>query len=66
MQGLVRLTYWLGWLFFIVAIVARIATYTEAGQRLVYLALFPHNFLQFAFLFFIASIATALYNRAQP
>ncbi len=66
MQGLIRLTYWLGWIFLALAIIARAATYTAMSERIVYAALLPRNFLQLSFLFFIACIATALVHRQTP
>lgn len=66
MQGLVRLTYWLGWVFLALAIIARILTYTAMSERLAYAGLLPRNFLQLAFLFFLAAAATALVHRETP
>ena len=65
MQGLARQTYWLGWVFLGLAVVARIVSYTNASEHLVYAGLLPRNFLQLAFLFFLISAATALNQRAQ-
>jgi len=66
MQGLVRLTYWLGWVFFALAVIGRILVYTSLKDRMIDASVVPHNFLQLAFLFFLASIATTLMNREKP
>lgn len=66
MQGLVRLTYWLGWVCFAVAVIGRILTYTSLRERMIDASVVPHNALQLAFLFFLASIATALIDREKP
>ena len=66
MQGLVRLTYRLGWIFFALSVLARIVAYTSLSERMVYLGVLPRNFLQFSFLFFVAAIATALVEREKP
>ena len=65
MQALARQTYWVGWVFLGLALVARILTYTSTGEHLVYAGLLPRNFLQLAFLFFVISVASSLLNRAQ-
>ncbi len=65
MQGLARQTYWVGWLALALAVIARIITYTNAGEHLVYAGLLPRNFLQLSFLFFLISAATSLLNRPQ-
>lgn len=62
MQGLVRLTYWLGWIFLALSLLARVATYTSLSERMVFAGVLPRNFLQFSFLFFVISIATSLYE----
>ena len=66
MQGIVRGTYWLGWVCFAVAAIGRILTYTSLRERMVDVSVVPHNFLRLAFLFFLASIATALMDREKP
>ena len=66
MQGLVQLTYRLGWVFFVLAVIARILSYTSLRERMIDASVMPHNFLQLAFLFFLASIATTLVNREKP
>lgn len=66
MQGIVRLTYWLGWVFMAVAVIGRILTYTSLRERMMDVGIMPHNALQLSFLFFLASIATALVEREKP
>lgn len=63
MTGMVRLAYWLGWVFLCLTLVARIFVYTSLVDRMIAWGVLPRNFLQGAFLFFLISIATALYNR---
>ncbi len=65
MQGLVRLTYWLGWVFLALAVVGRALLYTSLRERMIEASVVPHNALQLSFLFFIIAIATALYNGAK-
>jgi uncharacterized membrane protein YhaH (DUF805 family) len=64
MQGLARQTYWVGWVFLALAVIARAVTYAGFGERMADLGLLPRNFLQLAFLFFLISVATALNNRS--
>jgi len=66
MSGLTRITYWLGWLFLVLSVIARVATYTALSQQMVYLGLLPRNFLQLSFLFFIVATATAVVSRKAP
>jgi len=66
MDGLVRVAYWLGWVFFVIAVLGRILLMTSFAERLIEANILPHNFLQLAFLFFLISIATTLYNRQKP
>ena len=60
MRGLVRLTYWLAWVCLGLTILARILTYTSLLDPMIAWGVLPRNFLEMAFLFFLASIATAL------
>ncbi|MBZ5647604.1 MAG: hypothetical protein LAN37_10310 [Acidobacteriia bacterium] len=66
MQGLNRLTYWLGWVFFALAVIGRILIYTPISERMIEVNVLPRNFLQLSFLFFLVSIATTLMNREKP
>ncbi len=63
MLGLARLTYWLGWISLAAAVIGRVLTYTSLRERMIDAGVMPHNFLQLAFLFFVASIATTLIER---
>jgi preprotein translocase subunit SecG len=60
MQGLGRLTYWLGWVFLALAVFARILVYTSLRDRLVDSGVLPRNFFELAFIFFVISIASSL------
>ncbi len=58
MQGIVRVTYALGWLFFILAIIGRVLLRTSVAERMIAIDVLPRNFIQLSFLFFIISIAS--------
>ena len=63
MQGLVRLTYWLGWVFLGLAVVARVLTYTSLLERMIDWNVLPRNFFELAFLSFLVSIASSFMER---
>ncbi len=58
MQGMVRITYALGWLFFIFAIIGRVLLRTSMAERMIAFDVLPRNFIQLSFLFFIIAIAS--------
>ena len=61
-MGLVRVTYFLGWLSFVAAVVERILLARgEFAQAAINHNVLPRNFLELSFFFFIASIATGHY-----
>lgn len=66
MDGLVRLTYWLGWLCLAAAVIGRILLLTSVAERMIDANVLPRNFVQLSFLFFLISIATHLYHRQNP
>jgi hypothetical protein len=66
MQGLVRLTYWLGWLFLGLTVIARILTYTSLVDPMITWGVLPRNFLEMAFFSFLVCIATAMMERQKP
>ena len=55
-----RLTYQLGWLLLVIAIVERMAIMASqaVAERAVHYSVLPHNFLELSFLFFVISIAS--------
>ena len=59
-MGAARLTYQLGWLFLIIAVVERILIMASEGmaERALHHRVFPYNFLELSFLFFVISIAS--------
>ncbi len=63
MEGLVGVTYWLGWVFLVLAVIARILAYTSLVDRMVALGVLPRNFFELAFLFFVACIAGSMVHR---
>ena len=63
MTGMVKLTYWLGWVFFAVAVISRILLTTSLGARMIDIHVLPRNFMQLTFLFFLASIASYTCSR---
>ena len=64
MTGMVKLMYRLGWVFFVVALIARILLFTSLRERMIDVDVLPRNFLQLTFLFFVASIASYTCNQA--
>ncbi|HVP43771.1 MAG TPA: hypothetical protein VMS96_10080 [Terriglobales bacterium] len=58
MEGMVRATYWLGWVFFAIAVIARILLLTSVKDSMVAMSVLPRNFIQLSFLFFVAAIAS--------
>lgn len=66
MDGLVRLTYWLGWVFFVLAVIGRILLFTSVSEHMIDANVLPRNFIQLSFLFFLISIATTFCNRQKP
>ncbi len=66
MQGIARLTYWLGWICLVLAVIGRILVYTSLRERMIDAGILPHNALQLAFLFFVAAIATVLVGEGKP
>ncbi len=66
MQGLIRLTYILGWVFLALAVIGRILLYTSMQDRMLQYSLMPHNALQLSFLFFLITVASYAYNREKP
>ncbi len=63
MDGLVRLTYWLGWVFLALAVIGRILLLTSVSEHMISANVLPRNFIQLAFLFFVISIATSVCHR---
>lgn len=63
MDGLVRLAYWLGWVFLALAVIGRILLFTSLAERMIDANVLPRNFIQLSFLFFLISIATAVCHR---
>ncbi len=64
MAGLIRLTYWLGWVCLGLAILGRIVLMmSDVSGRMLQFGILPHNFLEGSVLFFLISIATVLYVR---
>ena len=66
MQGLIRLTYVLGWVFLALAVVGRILLYTSMQDHMLQYSLMPHNALQLSFLFFLITVASYAYSREKP
>lgn len=63
MTGMVKLTYWLGWVFFVVALISRILLTTGMRERMIEANVLPRNFMQLTIVFFLASVATYTYNQ---
>ncbi len=63
MEGIVRVTYGLGWVFLALAVIGRILLQTSLSERMVAMSLLPHNALQLSFLFFIIAIASSVCAR---
>lgn len=60
-----RITYLLGWLFFLVALGTRLALLShDIAAMMVAANVLPRNFLQLSFLFFLACVASDSYRRA--
>ena len=66
MPGLVRLTYWLGWIFLAIAVIGRFLVYTSLRERMIDSNIVPHNALQLSFLFFVIAIATSVCHSGKP
>ncbi len=66
MQGLIRLTYVLGWVFLALAVIGRALMYTSFQERFVAMSVLPHNALQLSFLFFLITVASYAYTREKP
>ncbi len=66
MRGLVRLTYWLGWVFLVAAVIARILLYTSMKDRMIDTSVLPRNFFELSFLLFVISIASILIEQQEP
>jgi len=62
-----RLTYQLGWLLLILALVERISIMASQGlaERAVHHQVLPYNFLELSFLFFVISIASGHCKRPE-
>ncbi len=63
MQAIVRVTYGLGWLFFILAVIGRVLLRTSVAERMIAMDVLPRNFIQLSFLFFLISVASYAYGR---
>jgi uncharacterized membrane protein YhaH (DUF805 family) len=66
MDGLVRLAYWLGWVFLALAVIGRILLLTSVSEHMIAANILPRNFIQLSFLFFLISIATTVCHRQKP
>ncbi len=63
MEGMVRITYGLGWVFLALAVIGRILLATSVSERMIAMNILPRNFIQLSFLFFVIAIASALASR---
>lgn len=63
MEGIVRATYALGWVFFGLAVIGRVLLATSMSERMVAMNILPRNFIQLSFLFFVMAIASSLCGR---
>ena len=66
MQGLIRLSYILGWVCLALAFVGRLLLYTSLQDRMIQNGVLPHNALQMSFLFFLITVASYVYTREKP
>ena len=59
-MGAARVTYGLGWVLLIIALVERILIMTSPAiaQSAIHRSVLPYNFLELSFLFFVISIAS--------
>ncbi len=60
MEGMARVAYALGWVFFGLAVIGRILLMTSMSERMIAMNVLPRNFIQLSFLFFVIAIASAL------
>lgn len=60
MEGMVRITYGVGWVCLGLAVIGRILLLTSASERMIAMNVLPRNFIQLSFLFFIIAIASSL------
>lgn len=66
MTGMIRGTYILGWLCFLLAMILRVAALSrDLGLKMGEVNVVPRNFLALSFLFFVMCIASDVYHRAQ-
>ncbi len=63
MTGMAKLTYWLGWLSLVLAIIGRILLMTGLHDHMTEAQVLPRNFVQLTVVFFLASIASYTCNR---
>ncbi len=64
-HSLVRLTYRLGWLFLLAAVVFRALMLTSTGYEVLRATtVLPHNFFELSVLSFLICLATEAYGRA--
>ncbi len=63
MEGIVRVTYGLGWACLALAVIGRILLLTSVSERMIAMSVLPRNFIQLSFLFFVIAIASALVGR---
>jgi hypothetical protein len=64
MAGIARLTYWLGWVSLVVALVSRVLLNTSVREHMVNMNVLPRNFVQLTLIFFVASIASYTASRS--
>ncbi len=63
MEGIVRVAYGLGWVFFALAVIGRVLLATSMNERMLALNVLPHNFIQLSFLFFVIAIASSVCSK---
>jgi hypothetical protein len=60
MEGIVRVTYGLGWVCLGLAVIGRILLFTSLSTHMVAVNVLPRNFIQLSFLFFVIAIASSV------
>ena len=63
-MGMARISYMLGWILLVLALVARVLVYFDLGWRLVAIKVVPRNLLELSVVFFVVCIASEVYGRA--
>jgi hypothetical protein len=63
-MGMVRISYMLGWILLVLALVARVLLYFGLAWQMVAIRVVPRNLLELSITFFVICVASEAYGRA--